>query len=348
MKALVLVENGVLEFKEIADPKRPGDDWARIRVAYAGICQSDKNRGFASGAYHYPLVMGHEFSGVVEEAAISGGPEAGTPVAVFPLLPCRECESCSRMAYAKCSNYDYLGSRRDGAFAEYVWVPTTNLYPVPDGLDLKNAAVLELCAVGLHGANLFEISGGESALIIGDGPLGVMMAQWLRFRGAEQVIVSGVHEEKLALCRELGFETIHSRQETLSERLLELTDGRRVDLVVEGVGTEEAILQSLESGGYDSQVMLVGNPRTDITIPKAMFSSLLRREIVIRGSWNSIVAPPEKDEWRMALSEMSRSVITEPLISHVYPLREAIGVFDRLIEGKESFSKVILQVDGGV
>jgi len=346
VRALVLVENGVLEHQEVPLPPRPDADWALVEVAYAGICQSDLERGFGDGAYHYPLIMGHEISGVVVEPADSGTPPAGTRVAVSPLLPCRRCAACERQDYAKCSDYDYLGSRRDGGFAERLWVPGRNLYPVPAQLDLKSAALVEPAAVALHGASLLELQGVEIALVIGDGPLGIMLAQWLRHRGCPRVIVSGAHAAKLDLCAELGFETIRGPGEGLPQRLQALTDGRTVGLVAEAVGSQEAILQALGCGGSNGQVLLLGNPRGDLVIPRALYSSLLRRELVLRGAWNSRLGPPERDQWRQTLAELGRGLVVDRLISHVYPLAQGVEVFRRLRAREEGHAKVLFEVGG--
>ena len=344
MEALVLVDEAVLELQDIPIPERPGHDWVLVEVAFAGICQSDQERAFTGGAYHYPLIMGHELSGVVAESARGGALAAGTRVAVMPLLPCRRCRACARQDFAKCADYDYLGSRRDGGFARYVWAPEANLYVLPERLDLKTAALLEPCAVALHGASLFERAGAEGALVIGDGPLGVMLAQWLRLRGCARVVVSGRHREKLERCVALGFETILAGEEDVAAAFEARFDGHRPPLVAEAVGREETILQALRCGGNGCQVVLLGNPRSDVTIPRDLFSSLLRREVVIRGAWNSRVAPPEQDQWRQALAELGRAMEVESLISHVYPLEQGVEVFQRLRARAEPFSKVLLEI----
>jgi L-iditol 2-dehydrogenase len=152
MKALVLTRDAVVEYQDVQEPARPGPGWALIRVSHAGVCSSDIHRGFESGAYHYPLIMGHEFSGVVEEPAPGGRFPRGARVIVFPLIPCRRCIPCQTGDFAQCTDYDYLGSRRDGAFAERVWAPDANLFAVPDGVSMRDAALTEPCAVALHGA----------------------------------------------------------------------------------------------------------------------------------------------------------------------------------------------------
>ena len=114
MKAVVLTENAHLVCREVPLKEIPG--WYRIRVAFAGICGSDIVRGFRNGAYHYPLIMGHEFSGVIEEAPEGGRYAAGLRAAIYPLLPCGKCEACEAGAIQQCEHYDYFGSRRPTLF----------------------------------------------------------------------------------------------------------------------------------------------------------------------------------------------------------------------------------------
>ena len=106
MKAAVLKENGILKYEEIPLREIPG--WYRIRIAFAGICGSDLGRGFKNGAYHYPLIMGHEFSGVVKTVPEGGKYPVGTRAAIYPLLPCGKCEPCRHGLIQLCTHYDYF------------------------------------------------------------------------------------------------------------------------------------------------------------------------------------------------------------------------------------------------
>src|SRR5271157_2155491 len=208
MKALVLTRDAVVEYRDVAEPVRPGPGWALVKVAYSGICNSDLHRGFEGAAYHYPLIMGHEFSGIVEEPAEGGRFGRGARVIVFPLIPCRRCIPCQTGDYAQCVNYDYLGSRRDGAFAEKVWAPEANLMSVPEGVSMQDAALTEPCAVALHGVDKLSIRPGDFGAVFGGGPIGNMAAQWMRLRGCSRVFVVDIDERKLTLAGERGFSPI--------------------------------------------------------------------------------------------------------------------------------------------
>ena len=137
MKAYVLKAVNDLRYMEVPIPNCPAG-WAIVQVKASGICSSDISRIYTKGTYHFPTIPGHEFSGIVIQVANKADENwIGRKVSVFPLIPCRKCRYCQSGQYELCTNYDYIGSRRDGAFAEYVAVPVWNLVGLPDGISFK-------------------------------------------------------------------------------------------------------------------------------------------------------------------------------------------------------------------
>ena len=150
MKAYVLHHIDGLKYEDCPMPDCP-QGWAIVKVMAAGICSSDIPRIYTKGTYHFPTIPGHEFSGIVESVASTVDEHfIGKHVGVFPLIPCRECEQCKKKNYGMCSHYDYIGSRRNGAFAEYVAAPIWNLIPIADNIPFSLAAMLEPLSVALH------------------------------------------------------------------------------------------------------------------------------------------------------------------------------------------------------
>ena len=177
MKAYVLHGIGDLRYEDWPKPElRPG--WALVKVLAAGICSSDIPRIFTKGTYHFPTIPGHEFCGRVE-AVHDGGDSGwvGKRVGVFPLIPCRKCPSCQQGQYETCGHYDYLGSRRDGGFAEYAAVPVWNLIELPDTVSDIQGALLEPAAVALHAVKRAEIAAGDSVCVVGTGAIGLLAGQ---------------------------------------------------------------------------------------------------------------------------------------------------------------------------
>lgn len=344
MNALVLEENGRLTYKDTPLPECPGDRWTLVKVAASGICGSDIHRGFGGGAYHHPLIMGHEFSGLVEDPCSGSAFKKGDRVTVFPLIPCHICVPCQTGDYAQCLDYDYLGSRRDGAFAEYVYAPEENLVLLPDHVDILHAALTEPCAVALHGANKFSFKPGASAAVFGAGAIGNMVAQWLRIRGAGKIMIVDIDREKLDLAEQMGFIPIDAGDADPVGTISGFTSGNGADCVVEAVGLPKTFLQAVQSAARFGEVVFLGNIEGEFRIGEKDFSHILRKEIRIFGTWNSRFAPSGHNEWTAVLDYMDRGMDVGSLISHTPYLSEGVDMFRRMVEKTETISRVVFRV----
>ena len=344
MKSLVLTHNGCLEVQDVPMPDRPGPDWVLVRIAASGICGSDVPRAFAGGAYHYPLVMGHEFSAVVEEGFAGSDFSPGDRVAVYPLIP-DPGETINQVGeYAVAKRYDYFGSRRDGGFQEFLWVPEFSLFPVPDRVRLDHAALTEPCAVALHAASRPRIQPGMSAAVIGGGPIGNMVAQWLRFSGCRPVIVSEPDEKKRAIAESMGFITADPGTADAVVGIRDQTGGG-ADVVVEACGLPVTFRQAVACAGLFAQVVFLGNIHGEFALSESEVSSVLRRELTIYGTWNSKVTPRGSDEWTRVLAFMDAEILVEPLISHRLSWDEGPSVFRSMNDKNGWFNKVLFTAE---
>ena len=341
MKALTLLKNAELRFGEVGAPEKPDNRYCLIHVQAAGICGSDIHRAFEHGAYHYPLIMGHEFAGTVEEAAPDSRVEPGQNVAVFPLIPCMQCPACQGGDYAQCIDYDYLGSRRDGAFAESLWAPERNLFVLPDHVDVVHAAMTEPCAVSLHGIRKLCVTGGEHAVVFGGGSIGNMSAQWLKILGCASVTIVDIDPKKLAVAEQMGFNTIDGTAEHSVDAVREHTGGRGADLVVEACGLPLTYGQAIESAAHFARILFLGTLNSSMALTPEHVSDILRKELALYGSWNSKMAPRGNDDWSTVLRFLDREMQVSPLISHIVSLDEGPKIFARMAGGEEYFSKVI-------
>ncbi len=355
MKALVLKENTILAHEDVPDPApfqscradgspRGGKADILVKVAFSGICGSDIPRAFHGKAYHYPLVMGHEFSGVVAEVPAASPYKAGDRVAAFPLIPCGVCAPCSVGDYAQCIDYDYYGSRRDGAFAEYVRMSAANLFPVPVGVSLHSAAMTEPCAVALHGVEKLSIRPGMSGLVLGGGPIGNMVAQWLKLIGCDPVYVVDIDPKKLRLAADLGCVPIDSSAGDPGDQVRRLSGNDGADCIVEAVGLPATFLQAVTAAGRFGQIVFMGNIAGTFQVPEKDFSRILRNEIRIFGTWNSKVEPRGKDEWTTVLQFLDTRIQVAPLISHELPLSEGPAIFAKIFGKREWINKVMFAV----
>lgn len=288
MKALVLEDVGRLICKEVADPVlRPGEVLLKIKAC--GICSSDIPRIFTTGTYHFPMIPGHEFAGeIIECAADVDRSLLGKRAAVFPLLPCRECPSCAEEEYARCSNYNYFGSRCDGAFAEYLAAPVWNLVLCSDDVPFAAAAMCEPASVAKHAVDAGKVGPGDTVAIIGTGTIGLLAALWAKAQGVEKVISIGIFDEYLDFAKTFGVDgTVNSAKADALQTYAALTGGNGADVVMECVGSADAINNAILYAKKGGKVVLTGNPYGDISFPKDTYWKILRNELNIRGTWNS-------------------------------------------------------------
>ncbi len=350
MNALVLHAVGDLRYEQVPDPT-PGAGEVLVRVAYCGVCGSDIPRIFHKGTYRFPLICGHEFAGMVERCGEDvHGFASGDRVAVFPLIWCGRCSACEKGRYVQCEAYDYLGSRRDGAFAEYVVAPARNLLRVPDGVSLQEAAMTEPASVALHA--LRRAGGcepGETVAIFGAGPIGLMVAQWARVMGASQIVLFDVVDEKIALAQQMGFShAYHSLRNAPENVIAQLTDGQGAHVCIESAGVPATLLQACRCARREGRVVLLGNPSADVTVPASLLSQLMRREVSMHGTWNSefAVYSPDND-WHTALQAMAHGQLNlKPLISHRIPLSRAKETLHAMHHAEGFFCKVLIHPDG--
>lgn len=346
MQGLVLHAVGDLRLEEMPRPGIAGDQ-VRVRVGFCGVCGSDIPRIFVKGTYHFPLVCGHEFAGVVHEC----GPDVedlarGDRVVVFPLLWCGKCPACEQGKYVQCYDYDYLGSRSDGAFADYVVAPRRNLIRCPDGVSLEEAAMTEPASVALHALRRAgRCSVGESIAIFGAGPIGLMVAQWARAMGATQVLLFDIMTEKLALANELGFDmAFDSRKVDPAESIASATDGQGAHVCIDAAGVPQTLVQALTATRRGGRMVLLGNPSADVTLSTTLLSQTMRREVTLYGTWNSdYSASGSDDDWRTALDAMASGKLNLlPLISHLVPLSQATDVLHGMRDQDGFFCKVLI------
>ena len=192
MKASVLTDYGKIEYTDIPDPQ-PGDDEALIRVAYSGVCGTDVHvyQGHHPAGIP-PVIMGHEFSGTIVEVGKNNkkGLKKDDRVVVQPFLSCGICDLCITGRENVCADLKIFGIHIDGSFAEYVKAPVQRIHLIPKGMDFKLAALIEPLAVAFHDVRSSGLNVGQGVLVIGGGPIGLLIAAVARTAGASRILVT--------------------------------------------------------------------------------------------------------------------------------------------------------------
>jgi L-iditol 2-dehydrogenase len=341
MKALLLSQYNQLDLADLPAPEA-GPDEILVRVAACGICGSDVH-GYdgTSGRRIPPIVMGHEAAGVVASAGSGVSKfKAGDRVTFDSTVYCGECEFCRQGEINLCNNRQVVGVscgdyRRAGAFAEYVVVPQRIAYHLPEALEFKEAAMLEAVSVALHAVRVSEMKGGETALVIGAGMIGLLTLQAAKAAGASRVLVADIDRTRLETAKNIGAdETLLLSGNELVKEILRQTEGRGVDLVLEAVGRQETIAASIASVRKGGTVTLIGNISPEVKIP---LQAVVSRQIRLQGSCAS------SGEYPQAMELLANGKIkVKSLITAVAPLEDGPRWFERLHAGEPNLMKVVL------
>lgn len=342
MKACVLHAVGDLRYEEVDKPV-PKHGEVLLKVRASGICGSDMGRVFVKGTYHFPTIPGHEFSG--EIVGLGDGVDellAGRRAAVFPLLPCRACDMCEVGQYASCRRYDYLGSRSDGGFAEYVTVPVWNLVPADDALSFEQAAMAEPAAVSLHAMGTAGVDMGDAVAIFGAGPIGLMLAEFAKVQGALNVILLDIDQSKINFAKKLGYEHVYdSGQKDYADAVMDATAGRGADVCVEGSGASSALAGCLRVCKPLGRVVLMGNPIGDIALKQKDYWEILRKQLTLTGTWNSSYTQ-QKNDWQTAIDAMASGTLNvRRFITHRFSFAQCGEAFAMMKNHTEFFNKVM-------
>ena len=348
MKAWVLYGVNDFRYEEHEVPVASAGE-VLVKVKAAGICGSDIPRVYQTGAHVHPLVLGHEFAGQVISDCDSKW--AGKRVGIFPLIPCKNCEPCKRKQYEMCRNYSYLGSRRDGAFTDYVSVPEENLIELADNVTFEQAAMLEPMAVAVHsmrrGFSLMEEKDVSkyTVAVWGLGTIGLLLVMFLKQAGVKNILAVGNKEFQRKQLLELGVSADNycdSKITAPHKWLMDKTKGYGVDLFFECVGKNEIVSAAVNATMPAGGIVFVGNPYSDMNLDKATYWKILRNQIKCTGTWNSSFTGEMDDDWHYVVKCLADETIApERLISHRYSMEQLIDGFHIMRDKTEDYVKIM-------
>jgi L-iditol 2-dehydrogenase len=320
-----------LRVERVPHPGRPGRGEVLLRVKVTGLCGSDlhsyADARIGDTPIEAPLVLGHEFSAVVEAV----GPDAsdgafaplraGTRVAVDPAQPCHRCESCERGHPNLCRRLHFCGNYPDGgSLCQWMHMPARCCFPVPRALDDTEAALLEPLGVAVHAIDLARVRVAASVAILGAGPIGLLLLQVARLAGADPVFVSDRLPWRLRLAELWGAIPVPCGREDAVERVAKETQGRGVDVAIEAAWGDQSVEQAAEMARLGGRLVLVGIPGDDRLALK--HSTARRKGLTI------LMSRRMKHVYRRALrlAEQGR-VDLNGLVSHRFPLTRAADAF---------------------
>jgi L-iditol 2-dehydrogenase len=317
-----------------------------IRVHTCGICGTDLKK-IHTGSHSAPRIFGHETSGVIAAT----GPEVegfavGDRVMVFHHIPCGECYYCQRKVFAQCPVYKKVGCTAGfepsgGGFAEYVrvmdWIVRSGLVKIPDGVSFEQAAFVEPVNTCLKGVKAMRIEPGETVLVIGQGPIGIILASLARRAGA-RVIVSDLYQQRLTISKSYQLtETIDASAADVVQEARRLTEGRGADAAMLAVGGNSLIRPAMDAVRYGGRVMLFAQTaRGEASIDPA---AVCVDEKTLMGSYSASVELQNES----ARLVFDRESDLAGLISHRFPLNEAVEALHLAANPRPDSMKIVIQ-----
>ncbi|WP_435153567.1 NAD(P)-dependent alcohol dehydrogenase [Haladaptatus sp. DFWS20] len=332
MQVAVLDEPGSLHVEKRVRPE-PAPDELLVKIREVGICGSDvhyyEHGKIGDYVVESPLVLGHESAGEVVEVGNNTDFEPGDRVALEPGVPCRRCSHCKRGEYNLCPDVTFMATPPDdGAFAEYVAWPADFAYRLPDSVSLREGALCEPLSVGIHAVRRGNVGVGDSVLITGCGPIGLLAMEAVRAAGATEVFISDVVPEKLQLAESRGADAVIDVRETaLEDAIAELTDGDGVDVVIEASGAEPAIRSTIDAVRRGGTVVLIGLAQ-DAEIPLDT-GELIDNELDLFGSFRY------RNTYPAAIELLADGAVdVEGIVDFELGLDEIGSAFERAKEGE--------------
>ena len=340
MKAIFYRKSGDPEVVETDEPKINNKDWIIVKVERVGLCGSDIQKFLSKRSpktYSSTAVLGHEIAGrVVEVGEDVSQIKINDRVVINPLIFCGYCGSCRQKKFQLCENLKSVGKNLQGGFAEYISIPAKNALKFSRKINFDEACLNDLVAVGIHSFHLAKSPRKKTILIIGDGPVALILIQILRYY-ENKLYILGKHSKNIGIAKSLG-----ARVESPKP-----TDQRQFDIIFETVGRRQSdtmttAISRVKLGG----IIIVLGVFDFGFIGKIQFRELFYKEITLLGS-NSYGFWKNKDEFNKALRLVETGIIKpKKIVSHVFSLTEFRKALN-YIKGKNQYQTVKILFDPG-
>lgn len=326
---------GTLRAEERAMPER-GEGEVLVRVKRVGVCGTDLHIFSGNQPYlNYPRVMGHEFSGIVEQAPQGSRLKAGDTVYVMPYLSCGKCVACRQGKTNCCVNIQVLGVHRDGAFTEYLSLPEQFVHKADD-VTLDQAAMVEFLAIGAHAVRRANVQAGQRVLVVGAGPIGMAAMIFARLRGATVVALDG-RGDRLGFCKaQLDISATVQLGDDDEQQLAALTGNEFFDVVFDATGNPKAMERGFRFVAHAGTYVLISVVGATISFSDPEFH---KRETTLLGSRNATV-----EDFETVLAAMRAGQIPDAALNtHRIALADAPAQFPRLLDPAMGVVKAIVE-----
>ncbi|MCD8067452.1 MAG: alcohol dehydrogenase catalytic domain-containing protein [Lachnospiraceae bacterium] len=337
MKSVIIERKGKVIFRESAKPVLP-KGFALVRVKASAVCATDLEVIDGNIAANYPLIPGHEWSGIVEETENPDDRHwIGKRVVGSNDVVCLKCDACRRGQWRYCKQFEEIGFKRNGAYAEYVAVPAYGLCEIPDNVSFLQAALAEPLGVALGAMKKSRARMGQTCLIIGAGSIGLCTLAVARVMGLSKITVCNYSPPRLEFAKKLGaYQTVSTKESDLEEEMKKIHP-EGTEIIIDATGSEECIQKSLRIAKKGGTVVLAGyGGGKDMNI---------RMDDIHLKTLHLIGAGNNWDMHKKAIELMSeKAVDLEPLITHVMPLERYEEALDLARKRPEGFVKAVFQL----
>lgn len=338
MRGIVCDHVGSLQYCDYLPEPSMKSGEAIVKIRRIGICGTDMHAYQGNQPFFtYPRILGHELSGVIEQIHDTDGEfVVGQQVAIIPYMHCGLCIACRHGKTNCCTSMEVLGVHVDGGMQERIAVPVTHLVST-EGLTLDQSAMLEPLAIGAHAVRRSQLSQGETALVIGAGPIGLGVMVFAKRAGAK-VIVMDVNEERLAFCKSWAKVdyTVHALNGA-QEQLLEITDGSYPTIVFDATGNTNSMENAFRYVAHGGTLVYVGLVKSNISFNDSEFH---KREMTLMGSRNAT----REDFNRVIEAMKTGEVDIENYITHRTAFNDVVSSFECWLDPLSKVIKVLIEL----
>jgi L-iditol 2-dehydrogenase len=340
MKQAVMVSPGRIEFREVATPE-PSPGQVLVRMKRIGVCGSDIHVYHGKHALTpYPVVQGHEVSGVVEKLGAGvRGFAPGDAVTIQPQVTCGTCYPCTHGAYHICDHLKVMGFQTAGAGSEFFAVDAAKVLKLPSGMSFDHGAMMEPLAVAVHALGRVGGAAGKSVLVLGAGPIGNLVAQTARGLGAARVLITDLSDFRLVLAKKCGIEdAVNIGREDLAAAIVKYFGPDKADLILECVGAPATIAQALAVARKGTDIIVVGvfgdKPAIDLGTVQDRELRLIGTLMYQEADWKVAIELAEKGKVKLAA-----------LVTDHFAFADYLKAYEYIEANRERAMKVMVTVE---